>query len=96
MQMVYLMILMIDPCNSNADLSIITAADVCLYAFSSVSYSETNELERLFQNNFIRMLYFMILMIYPCNSYVVISEITATAVSIGVSSLVPYSELNKE
>jgi hypothetical protein len=43
-----------------------------------------------------QLLYAMILMIDPCNSYADISEITATAVSIGVSSSVPKSELNKE
>jgi hypothetical protein len=43
-----------------------------------------------------QMLYAMILIIDPCNSYADISEITATVFSIGVSSFVPYSELNKE
>jgi hypothetical protein len=43
-----------------------------------------------------QMLYLMILMIEPCTSYADTSEITATAVYVGVSSSVPYSELNKE
>jgi hypothetical protein len=42
-----------------------------------------------------QLLYAMFLMIDPCNYYTDISEITATAVSIGVSSSVPFSELNK-
>jgi hypothetical protein len=59
---------MIDPCNSNADLSKITATGVFLYVFSSVPYSESNELEHLFQNSLMRMLYAMIFMIDPGNS----------------------------
>jgi hypothetical protein len=43
-----------------------------------------------------QLLYAMFLMVDPCNSYTDKPEITATAVSIGVSSSVPYSELNKE
>jgi hypothetical protein len=34
---------MIDPCNSNADLSKITATGVCLYVIPSVPYSELNK-----------------------------------------------------
>jgi hypothetical protein len=90
------MILMIDPCVSNADLSKITVTPVFLYVFSSVPYSESNELEHFFQNIFMQMLYAMILIIDPCNSYADISEITAAAISFGVFSSVPYSELNKK
>jgi hypothetical protein len=43
MQMVYLMIFMIDPCNSNADLSEITATGVFLYVFFTVPYLELNK-----------------------------------------------------
>jgi hypothetical protein len=42
------MVLMIDPCNSNADLSIIIATAVFLYVITSVHYSESNEREHCF------------------------------------------------
>jgi hypothetical protein len=50
----------------------------------------------IFSRYFMQMLYLIILMIDPCNSYADISKITTNAVSIGVSSSVPYSELNNE
>jgi hypothetical protein len=40
--MPYAMILMIDPCHSNAGLSKITATDVFRYVFSFVPYSALN------------------------------------------------------
>jgi hypothetical protein len=43
MQMLYFMIFMIDPCNSNADLSKLTATGVFFYVFPSVPYSELNK-----------------------------------------------------
>jgi hypothetical protein len=43
MRMVYAMILMIDPCNCNADLLKITAAGVFIYACSAVPYTESNK-----------------------------------------------------
>jgi hypothetical protein len=46
------MILMIDPCNSYADLSKITATAVFLYGITSVPYSESNEPEHFFTNFF--------------------------------------------
>jgi hypothetical protein len=42
------MILMIDPCNSYADLSKITATAVFLYVITSVPYSKSNEPEHFF------------------------------------------------
>jgi hypothetical protein len=90
------MILMIDPCNSNADLSKITATGVFLYVFPSVPYSESNELEHLFQNSFMRMFYTMIFITDPCNSNEDLSKLTATCVFLYNVSSVPYSELNKE
>jgi hypothetical protein len=42
------MVLMIDPCNSNADLSKIIANAVFLYVITSVPYSESSEPEHFF------------------------------------------------
>jgi hypothetical protein len=83
------------------DLSKITATGVFIYVFSSVSYLELNkELVPYWTLTFFKkkmqILYAIILMIDPCNSYAGISEITGTAVSFGLFSSVPYSELNKE
>jgi hypothetical protein len=97
---------MIDPCNSNADFS--KVADVFLYVLSFVPYSELNKKLvpypgslslfdcNIFSKHFMLMLYLMIFMIDPNNSYADISEITATAVSVGVYSSVLYLLLNKE
>jgi hypothetical protein len=96
--MLYLMIFLIDPCNSNADLSKITATGVFLFIFTSVPYSKSNEFEHFFfQNIFlIRMLYAMVLMIGPCILNEGLSKITATDVFRYVFSSVPYSELNNK
>jgi hypothetical protein len=106
MLMLYLMIFMIDHNNSYADISEITATAVSIGVFSSGPYSLLNKEQvpyslfdlrtTYFQNIFMQLLYAMILMIDPCNSYADISEIIATAVSFGKFSSVPYSELNKE
>jgi hypothetical protein len=63
MQMLCEMILMIDPCNSNADLSKITTTDVFIYAFSLVPYSESNK-EYGTGSKFIICLTFCFKMIY--------------------------------
>jgi hypothetical protein len=52
MQMLYAMVLMIDPCNSKAGLSKISAADVFLYVFSFVPYLELNILTFFFSKYF--------------------------------------------
>jgi hypothetical protein len=43
MQMLHFIIFMIDPCNSNADLSEISGTGVFLYVFPSVPLSELNK-----------------------------------------------------
>jgi hypothetical protein len=87
------MILMIDPCNSIADLSQLTG--VFLYVITSVPYSESNKLEHFFfQNIFMLMLYPMIFMIDPCNSDACLSKVTSTDAF--YVFFVPFSELNKE
>jgi hypothetical protein len=47
------MISMIDPCNSNKDLSKITATGVFLQVISSVPYWESNEPEHFFLSKYL-------------------------------------------
>jgi hypothetical protein len=106
--MLYLMISMIDPCNSNADLSKkkITATSVFQYVFSSVCYSESNKEYRtgslflirrwhFYLNIVMQMLWEMIIMIYPFNSNAYLSNITETGVFLYVFSAISYSESNE-
>jgi hypothetical protein len=90
------MILMIDPCNSNADLSKVTALDAFLYVFPFVPYSELNKEQapyslfdfNIFSKYFYAAALFNDFIIDPNNSYADISEITASAVSFGKFSSV--------